>query len=106
MSYSLSLPVVHNQLLGFAEVKMEVVVLAPRCPGSDLLSVRCLFVVRDPADDDCVISKLGGRPSFSGRLTLDQRESSSPQRGAFWAEKHQTGGSSVIGAKRSCSPDG
>ncbi len=35
---SLSLPVVHNQLLCFADVGMEVVVLATRCQGSDLLS--------------------------------------------------------------------
>ena len=34
--YSLSLPVVHNQHLPFADVEMEVVVLAQRCQGSDL----------------------------------------------------------------------
>ena len=54
VSYSLSLPVVHNQLLGFAEVLMEVGVLAPRCQGSDL-SVRPLVFVGDQAN---VISKL------------------------------------------------
>ena len=57
MSYSLLLPVVHNQLLGFAEVKMEAVVLAPRCQGSDLLSVRRRHDVADQAVHGCVISK-------------------------------------------------
>ena len=37
--YSLSLPLVHDQLLCFADVEIEIVVLAPRCQGSDLLSV-------------------------------------------------------------------
>ena len=32
--YSLSLPVVHDQLLRFADIEMEVVVLAPRCQGA------------------------------------------------------------------------
>ncbi len=50
---SLSLPVVQNQLLCCADVEMEVVVLAPRCQGSDLLSV-----VSDQTDDGHVVNKL------------------------------------------------
>ena len=56
VSLSLLLPVIHNQLLGFADVEMEVVILAPRCQGSDLLSVHCLVAVGDQADR--VVSKL------------------------------------------------
>ncbi|CAB1438860.1 unnamed protein product [Pleuronectes platessa] len=44
MFYSLSLPVVHDQLLCFADIEMEVVVLTQRCQGSDLLSVGLLVV--------------------------------------------------------------
>ena len=42
VSLSLLLPVVHNQLLGFADIEMKVVILAPRCQVFDLLSVRRL----------------------------------------------------------------
>ena len=56
--YSLSLPVVHDQLLCFADVEKQVVVLAPRCQGSDLLSVGLLIVASDQAYDGRVISKL------------------------------------------------
>ena len=56
--YSLSLPVVHDRLLRFADVEMEVVVLAPRCHGSDLLSVGLLIIAGDQVYDGCVISKL------------------------------------------------
>ncbi len=35
--FSLLLPVVHNRLLCFTDVEMDVVVLAPKCQGSDLL---------------------------------------------------------------------
>ncbi len=35
MFSSLSFPVVHNQLLCFADVEIEAVVLALRCQGSD-----------------------------------------------------------------------
>ena len=55
---SLSLPLVHNQLINFVEVELEVVVLAPRCQGSHLLSVRRLVAVVDQADDGRVVSKL------------------------------------------------
>ena len=55
---SLLLPVIHNQLLGFADVEMDVVILAPRCQGSDLLFVRHLITVGDQADDGRVINKL------------------------------------------------
>ncbi len=58
MFFSLSLPVVHDQLLCFADIEMEVVVLAPRCQGSDLLSVGCLIIAGDKADDGHVVSKL------------------------------------------------
>ena len=51
------LPVVHNQLLCFADVEMEVVILAPRYQGFDLLSLRRLVAVGDLADDGCVVSK-------------------------------------------------
>ena len=53
--FSLSLPVVHNQLLSITDDDMEVVVLAPRCQGSDLLSVGHLVV--DQADDGRVVSE-------------------------------------------------
>ena len=56
--YSLSLPVVHDWLLRFADVEMEVVVLALRRQGSDLLSVGLLIVAGDQAYDSRVISKL------------------------------------------------
>ena len=36
---SLSFPVFHNQLLCFADVRMEVVFLTPGCQGSDPLSL-------------------------------------------------------------------
>ncbi len=55
---SLSLSVLHNMLLCFADIEMEVVVLAPRCQGSDLLSVGRLTITGDQADDSCIISKL------------------------------------------------
>ncbi len=51
MSFSLSLPVVHDQLLCFADVEMKAVVLAPRCQDSDLLSVGHLIVASDQAND-------------------------------------------------------
>jgi len=38
VSLSLLLPVIHDQLLGFADVEIEVVILVPRYQGSDLLS--------------------------------------------------------------------
>ncbi len=47
VSFSLSLPVVHNQLLCFADKEMEIVVLAPGCQGSDLLSVGRLIITGD-----------------------------------------------------------
>lgn len=50
----MSFTVVHNQPLCFANVEMEVVILALRCQGSDLLTVGHLIVVGDQAD---VISK-------------------------------------------------
>ena len=56
--YSLSLPVVHDQHLYFADVEKQVVVLTPRCRGSDLLSVGLLIVASDQAYDGRVISKL------------------------------------------------
>ncbi len=49
ITVSLPLPVVHNQLLCFADVEMEVVVLATRCQGSDLLSVGHLIIASDQA---------------------------------------------------------
>ncbi len=55
--FSLLLPVVHKQLLCFADAEMEVVVLAPRCQGSDLLSVGHLIVAGDQTDGGCVVSK-------------------------------------------------
>ena len=56
VTLSLLLHVVHNQLFGFADVEMEVVILAPRCQVFDLLSVRRLVVVCDLADDGRVVS--------------------------------------------------
>ncbi len=58
MFFTLSLSVVHNHLLCFADVEMKVVVLVPRCQGSDLLSIGCLTVTSDQADDGHVVSKL------------------------------------------------
>lgn len=58
VSFSLWLPVVQNQLLRFAHVQIEVVVLVLRCQCSDLLSV--LVPIGDQADDNHVISKLDG----------------------------------------------
>ena len=58
VSLSLLLPVIHNQLLGFADVEMEVVILASRYQGSDLLSVCRLVAVGDQADDGRVVRKL------------------------------------------------
>ena len=42
MSLSLLLPVIHNQLLCFADVEMEVVILAPRCQVFDRLEIVSL----------------------------------------------------------------
>ncbi|KAI3362878.1 hypothetical protein L3Q82_001913 [Scortum barcoo] len=53
---SLPPPEVHDQLLSFAYVELEVVVLAPRCQGSDLLSVGRLVVAGDQANDGRVSS--------------------------------------------------
>ncbi len=39
---------------------MEVVVLAPRCQGSDLLSVGCVIVASGQAHDGRVVSKHDG----------------------------------------------
>ena len=50
-------PVVHNQLLCFADVEGEVVVLAPHCQVSDLLDIGCLIVVSDQAYHHRVICK-------------------------------------------------
>ena len=58
MSLSLLLPVIHNQLLGFADVEMEVVILTLRCQLFDLLSVCHLVGVGDQADGGRVVSKL------------------------------------------------
>ncbi len=54
----MSFPIVHSQLLCFADFEMEVVVLAPRYQGSDFLSVGCLIVAGDQANDSYVVSKL------------------------------------------------
>ncbi len=51
-----SLPVVHNQLLCSADGEMEGVDLAPRCQGSDLLSVAVSSLL--VFSDGCVVSKL------------------------------------------------
>ena len=69
-------PVVHNQLLSFAEVELEVVVLAPRCQGSHLLSVRRLVAVGDQADDGRVVSNLDdGVGAVCGHAVMcEQRE--------------------------------
>lgn len=58
VSFSLSLPVVHNQLHCFADIEMEVVVLMPLCQGCDLLSVGHLVVIGDQADDVSIVRKL------------------------------------------------
>ena len=57
VSVSLSLPVVYNQLLSFADVEMEVVVLAPRCQVSDLPSLGRLVAVCDQAMTGHVVTK-------------------------------------------------
>ncbi len=62
ISFSLLLPVVHYQLLCFADIEMEVVVPAPRCQGSDLLSVGRLVIVGNQADDGhAVMHKQGAQ---------------------------------------------
>ncbi|CAB1457121.1 unnamed protein product [Pleuronectes platessa] len=72
--FSSSLPVVHDQLLRFADVEMEVVVLAPRCQGSDLLSVGLLIVDGDQAYDSGVISKLNdGVGAVGGHAVLREQ---------------------------------
>ncbi len=58
MSFSPMLPVIHNQLFCFSHVEIEVVVLAPKCQDSDLLSVGRLFDASDQASYGCVVSKL------------------------------------------------
>ena len=45
VSLSLLLPVIHNQLLGFADVEMEVVILAPRCQVVRLFAVLVKHIV-------------------------------------------------------------
>ena len=52
------LPVVHDQLLCFADLKGEVVVLAPHYQVSDLLPIGCLIIVSDQAYYRCVVGKL------------------------------------------------
>lgn len=47
MSSTLLLPVVNCQLLGSADVELEVVVPGPGCQSSDLLPVRCPVSVSD-----------------------------------------------------------
>ena len=49
MLFSLSLPVVRDQLLCFVDVEMEIVVLVPKCQGCDLLSVGHLIITGDQA---------------------------------------------------------
>ncbi len=61
MSLFLLLPVVHNQLICFVQV-----VLVPRCQSSDLLSVGCLIVAGDQADDGHVVSKHDDSVGFMG----------------------------------------
>lgn len=58
VSFSMSLPVVHNQLLQFVDIEMEVVVLAPRSRGFDLLSVGRLIVTGDRTYDSNAVRKL------------------------------------------------
>ena len=50
-------PVFHNQLLCLADVKGEVVVLAPHCQVSDLLYIGCLVIVGNQAFYCCVACK-------------------------------------------------
>ena len=60
--YTMSLPVVHEQLIRFADV----VVLAQRCQGTDLFSGH-LIIAGDQAYDGRVISKLvQGRTEHAG----------------------------------------
>ena len=47
-------PVVHDNLLCFAHIEGEVVVLAPHYQVSDLLPIGCLIVVDDQAYHCCV----------------------------------------------------
>ena len=69
-----SLPVVHDQLLCFADVEMEVVVLAPRCQGSDLHSVGLLNVGGDQAYDGRVISKFDdGVRALGGHTVIHEQ---------------------------------
>ena len=56
--------------LCFAEVEMEVVVMTPRCQGSDLLSVGLLIVAGDQAYDGRVISKLNDGVGAVGGHTV------------------------------------
>ena len=69
------LPTVHDQLLCFADVEMEVVFLAPRCQGSDLLFVGHLIVAGNPAYDCCVISKFAdGVGAVGGHAVMYEQE--------------------------------
>ncbi len=53
---------------------MEVVVLAPRCQGSDLLSVGCFIVASDDDDDGLVVSKFdGGIGAVGGHAVVHEQ---------------------------------
>ncbi len=57
----LSLPEVHDQLLSFAHVQREAVVLAPWCKSLHLIQVCGLVIVVNEAQDHSIISKFNDR---------------------------------------------
>ncbi len=57
----LSLPEVHDQLLGFAHVQREAVVLAPWCKSLYLIQVCGLIIVINEAQHHSIISKFNNR---------------------------------------------
>ncbi len=57
----LSLPEVHDQLLSFAHVQRETVVLAPWCKSLHLIQVCGLVIVVDEAQNHSIIRKFDNR---------------------------------------------
>lgn len=62
--------VVHNQLLCFADSKMEAFILAPRCQGSEPLH---LVVTGDHANDGHVVGKLDGGGTMASHTVMHKQ---------------------------------
>ncbi len=90
----LSLPEVHDQLLSFAHVQRETVVLAPWCESLYLIQVCGLVIVVNEAQNHSIIRKFNnGSGAVRGHAVVGvEREEQGAQDTALWGSYVQGDG--------------